>query len=226
MNERDIDLLLIEQLHVSPGFIDQFSTMLGLPGAEVEKVQHSVYREHGETDVLVTASHAGRRVAVMIEDKIGAQMQPDQCERYHLRGEALCETGAVDSYCTVLCAPASYISGVPTTERWQKRISFQDIAEIIKEEAFPGWEWRAALLIGAAGKQGRAYAASDRASVQYDSIIAELKEAYREYVLANYPQIKATPQKGRDREYYLGVFGLPGLCCTNPEGIHVVNPVW
>jgi hypothetical protein len=209
VNERDVDLLLIEQLHVSPGFVKKFAKLLSLEGAVVEDVQHSVYREHGETDVLLTVHHEGRRVAVMIEDKIGAPMQPDQCERYHLRGQALCATGAADAYRTVLCAPAGYIAGIPITEPWQKRVSFEDIAGIIIDEGFPGWEWREALLCGAAARQNRASAANDRASTQYDPVIAPLKLAYREYARLHFPQVKASVQTGKDREFFLGVAGLP-----------------
>ncbi|PHP66737.1 hypothetical protein CSC94_11525 [Zhengella mangrovi] len=211
VNERDIDLLLIEQLHVSKGFADRLVSVLGLEGATMEKVEHSVYREHGETDVLLTVRHEGQRVAVMIEDKIGAVIQPDQCRRYHVRGQALCDSGDVERYFTVLCAPASYISGVPVSDKddWHRRISFEEIAQIVSDEAFPGWEWRHALLDAASSRRKRAYAANNKTSTQYDPMIAELKVAYRNFVLANYPKIKASEQTGKDREYFLGIDGLP-----------------
>ena len=96
LQERDIDLLLIEQLHVCRPFADWLTGRLSLSGAVVETARHSVHREHGETDVLVIVRIGDERVAVMIEDKIGAPMQPDQCGRYHLRGKKLCEEGAVN----------------------------------------------------------------------------------------------------------------------------------
>src|SRR4051812_4436783 len=98
VQERDLDLLLIEQLHVCPAFARWLSARVDLQGAVIETARHSVYREHGETDVLVIAKHDGIGIAIMIEDKIGAPMQPDQCERYHVRGRKLREEGVVDIY--------------------------------------------------------------------------------------------------------------------------------
>jgi hypothetical protein len=66
VQERDIDLLLIEQLHVCHAFADWLTGRLDLPGAVVETARHSVYREHGETDVLVIVRVGDENVAVML----------------------------------------------------------------------------------------------------------------------------------------------------------------
>ena len=55
----------------------------------------------------------------------------------------------------------------------------------------------------------RAREADNRNSHAYDSVIAPLKSAYREFVQARYPQLYASRQEGRDREYYLKGVGLP-----------------
>lgn len=209
VQERDIDLLLIEQLHVCRTFAEWLTERLGLSGAVVETARHSVHRKHGETDVLLIVKLGDEGVAVMIEDKIGAPMQPDQCERYHLRGRNLCEEGAVDRYKTVLCAPAGYIAGVPKDQRWDDRISLEEIAQNLEGAAYPGWEWRHAILLAAASRQVRAREADSQANHAYDAVIAPLKRAYRVFVQTRYPQLQASPQEGRDREYYLKAAGLP-----------------
>jgi len=207
--ERDIDLLLLELLHTSLDFAKQFTARVGLAGATVESGRHSVYREHGETDVLLIVGIENQRAAVMIEDKIGAPMQPDQCDRYHLRGEALCTDGTVDRYCTVLCAPAGYLRGVPVADRWDYRVSFEEVAELLSATPFYGWEWKEAVLIAAAAKQTRAREADSRSTKAFDAIIAPLKNAYRAYILLQFPALTATRQEGRDREYFIGAVGLP-----------------
>ena len=209
MQERDIDLLLIEQLHVCRPFADWLTHRLGLSGAVVETARHSVYRQHGETDVLLIVRDGDKTVAVMIEDKIGAAMQPEQCERYHLRGKILCADGDVDTYKAVLCAPESYLVDVAHDQPWDDRISLEEIARSLEVAAFPGWQWRQAILLAAASKQTRARAADNRNSHAYDAVIAPLKTAYRQFVQTRYPQLKASRQEGRDREYYLGAKGLP-----------------
>jgi hypothetical protein len=209
VQERDIDLVLVEQLHVSSAFADWLTRRLNLTSAAVETARHSVYREHGETDVLVIVRRGEERVAVMIEDKIGAPMQPGQCERYHLRGRILCEEGAVDRYAAVLCAPEGYLAGVPGDQPWHDRISLEEIAQNIERAAYPGWEWRHAILVAAASRQTRAREADNRANHAYDPVIAPLKKAYRDFVQSRYPQLRASPQEGRDREYFLKAPGLP-----------------
>lgn len=209
VQERDIDLLLIEQLHVCGAFAEWLTKRLGLSGAVVETARHSVYREHGETDVLLIVRLGDERVAVMIEDKIGAPMQPDQCERYHLRGMKLCDESVVNRYKTVLCAPGGYIAGVRQDQRWDSRVSLEEIAQSLEVAAYPGWEWRHAILLAAASRQARAREADNPANHAYDIVIAPLKRAYRVFVQTQYPQLQASRQEGRDREYYLKAVGLP-----------------
>ncbi len=209
VQERDIDLLLIEQLHVCRAFADWLTKRLDLSGGVVETARHSVYREHGETDVLVIVRLGDERIAVMIEDKIGAPMQPDQCGRYHLRGQKLCDEGAVKRYKTVLCAPAAYLTGVPGDQRWDDRVSLEEIGRSLASVAYPGWEWRHAILLAAASRQARAREADNKANHAYDSVIVALKKGYREFVQAGYPQLQASSQEGSDREYYLKAGGLP-----------------
>lgn len=209
VQERDIDLLLIEQLHTCLAFGDWLVGRMGMSGAIVMTARHSVYREHGETDVLVIVRLGDENVALMIEDKIGAAMQPDQGERYHLRGRILCEEGTVSRYKTILCAPAGYLASLPKDEGWDYRLSLEEIGQCLEGTAYPGWEWRHAILIAAASRQVRARDADNRASHAYDSIIAPLKKAYRVFVQARYRQLQASPQEGRDREYYLKARGLP-----------------
>lgn len=209
VQERDIDLFLLEQLHVSPKFADWLTNKLGIVGGEILTAHHSVYRMHGETDVLIHVKQGDKHVAVMIEDKIGAPMQPDQCERYHLRGKILCEGDEVDNYLTVLCAPASYLAGIPKDQAWDRYLFFEDLAQCVEEIGHPGWEWRQAMLLSAFSRAMRAREADSRTSSPYNSTLVPLKQAYRAFVEANYPQLIASRQEGRDREYYLKAKGLP-----------------
>lgn len=209
VQERDIDLLILEQLHVSMSFTSWLVEHIGLPDSEVLTANHSVHRQHGETDVLLFVRHQEQKIAVMIEDKIGAPMQPDQCERYHIRGEILCREGDANRYLTVLCAPSSYISGISREQRWDYRLPLELLAQKMADAANPGWEWRQAILLTASSKASRAREADDRSNRAYDTKLLELKLAYQGYVQGHYPQLIASRQEGRDREYYLKGVGLP-----------------
>jgi hypothetical protein len=75
--------------------------------------------------------------------------------------------------------------------------------------AYPGWEWRHAIVLASVSRQARAREADNKANHAYDPVIVPFKRAYREFVQARYPQLRASRQEGRDREYYLNAAGLP-----------------
>jgi hypothetical protein len=207
INERDLDLLIVEQLHTSQLFVKWLTDELGLTGARFDRALHSVVAEHGETDVLVFFKMGSKRVAVMIEDKIGAAFQPQQAERYHLRGQALCSTGQADHYMSVLCAPSAYLRGVG--DAWTQHLAVEKIAEFFHHTKEFGWEWRAAMLQAAAGKSGRARAVDEAPKSQVFTFLAGFKSDYAQIVNSLYPQFYASTQTGRDREYYLSAPSLP-----------------
>src|ERR1700693_2158188 len=86
VDERDIDLLLMEEFHVSPDFVTWFCERVGLKDIEFGGAWHSLTDEDGETDVLLRVRSGDTRMAVLIENKIAAPEQPEQDARYHLRG--------------------------------------------------------------------------------------------------------------------------------------------
>lgn len=209
VQERDIDLLIMDQIHTSDEFVNWLSGELGLPGATVVAAHHSVQTEYGETDVLLDLRHNDQSIAVMIEDKIGAPMQPEQCERYHVRGSILRESGKTDCYLTVLCAPLSYLNAVPTTQSWGHRLALEEVAQRLEIIGQPGWEWRQAIILNACSRIARAREADNRRNLAYDDVLIKLKKDYRAFVNTNYPMLNASRQEGRDREYYLNAVGLP-----------------
>lgn len=89
VTERDIDLLLVEELVCSPGFQEWFlRRVLGAPPESEPVVRHSLSRRSkaegraGETDITVTATVGGKRVAVLVENKLDScftREQPAEC---------------------------------------------------------------------------------------------------------------------------------------------------
>jgi hypothetical protein len=71
-------------------------------------VQRSTADAFGEADlVIVYTEQSGKRIAILIENKIQAVFQPRQAERYRQRGEA---GNGWDSFWTCLVAPESYVN--------------------------------------------------------------------------------------------------------------------
>jgi hypothetical protein len=209
VQERDIDLLILEQVHISSPFVAWLAEKAGIVGASLKSARHSVSTDKGETDILLFLDTANGRIALMIEDKIGAPMQPRQCERYHERGRALCEEGKAKGYRTLLCAPATYLHAVPTEKDWHARLPLEEIADWFGQDLSPAATWRRAILTMAASKIVRAREADDKTNHTFDPDLVALKTAYRQFVEARYPELIAEVQPGRDREYYIKARELP-----------------
>jgi hypothetical protein len=209
VQERDIDLLILEQLHTSPSFVSWIAAKIGISDGTFVDAMHSVFRDGGETDVMLFLDTPEGRVAVMIEDKIGAQMQPRQGERYHERGEVLCREGKAVRYVTVLCAPEIYLSGISELSAWQHRLPIEDLGRWFSSDVSPSAIWRSSILTAAASKGARARHADDRSNTQFDGPLLALKADYQKFVEGHYDELIATLQTGRDREYYLRARRLP-----------------
>jgi len=210
VQERDVDLLLIELLHTSDAFVDWLAKRLDIADATFDEARHSVSTSLGETDVLAFLKTPSGRVAVMIEDKIGAPLQPRQRERYHERGEVLCSEGRAATFQVLLCAPSAYHSSLPRDEKWQHHLSFEEVAGWLLSNGTTQSKWKARILTEAHSKMARARQADDKGNVSFDPAIAQLKSDYFDVVGKEYHELVATVQTGRDREYYLKAKDLPG----------------
>lgn len=89
VRERDIDLLLLEQMCCSAEFVNWFFLrVMKRPPAclNLLSAKHSVVSSLGQTDIeVVVADDGGREVVFLIENKIARTKQPTQSERYEAR---------------------------------------------------------------------------------------------------------------------------------------------
>jgi len=111
--ERDIDMLFLEEIHVTPAFSEWIAgKMLGGGGWFLEGAWHSVTEPAlGESDlVLRFRSYKGVRHAVLVENKIDAERMPRQAERYAERGTKGIADGIWDAFVTCIFAPHAYFS--------------------------------------------------------------------------------------------------------------------
>src|SRR5260370_1678836 len=115
VREIHIDFLVDEEFIVDPSFLHQFieAAERNDGPCQVERVKRSVGDQFGEADLTVVyrRSEGDReRVAILIEDKIRAEFQPRQAERYRERGKHGTGKGKEwDRYWTCLVAAESYL---------------------------------------------------------------------------------------------------------------------
>lgn len=107
--ERDIDMLLLEELSSSPDFLKWFLAQIEISGNSYPiSVACTVTTSTGESDLELTVQCDDKIFKILIEDKIGAPLQAKQAERYRERAEAYVRDGKCTAAKTVIVAPSNY----------------------------------------------------------------------------------------------------------------------
>lgn len=111
--ERDIDLLILEELHSSPSFQAWFlGRVIGRPviNQKLLAASYSVRQTLGESDLEAWFyDEDDRRICVLVENKINANPQPEQAARYRKRALAYLEQRQAFSAYTAIVAPQLYL---------------------------------------------------------------------------------------------------------------------
>lgn len=159
IRERDIDLLLLEELHVSESFRLWLLSRLDLPEALASSFKgawHS-YRVDKSTEVdIACAFGKGRKLecVLLIEVKVDAAFQPRQGERYRELANRLEEEGQCTQCLTAIICPASY----PTANTpFHAVISLEDIVEYYLTIGGDSAGFRKELLRTAIERRRRGY---------------------------------------------------------------------
>jgi hypothetical protein len=118
VTERDIDLLLLEELVASPDFREWFRSQVGIDTPQsLDQVARSVVTSTGESDLEVTFCHEGCITRILVENKIDAVLQPRQAERYAVRAQDYFSRGECHRVLTLVIAPQSYVASVRGFDR-------------------------------------------------------------------------------------------------------------
>ncbi len=130
--ERDLDIALLSGLFASEPFrAFVIHRVVGWTAKhDFIGVRVSETTDAGETDVLLVVDlGVTGRLAILIEDKIGALFQPAQSERYRERGARGIREGRWHRCATCLCAPEGYLAVTRAAGEWDAYVALEDIAE-------------------------------------------------------------------------------------------------
>ena len=97
----------------------------------VEKVTHSVMTEDGESDVEAVLSIEGKKIALLIEDKIDAIAMQEQAARYTIRGEKAVQRGEYDEFYVFIIAPENYLNSNSEAKKYAHRIPYQEVLRVL-----------------------------------------------------------------------------------------------
>lgn len=127
VSERDVDLLIVEELAASADFRTWFAALAGLPpDVALEDIARSVISSTGESDLELLFRGPNGTTKVLVENKIDALLQPRQQERYAERGQVYIHAGSCERVLTMLVAPDAYAEG---SEGFDARLSYEAIRE-------------------------------------------------------------------------------------------------
>lgn len=172
VQERDVDLLITEELSSSITFIrwycekiyDKHSDRLPSYIKDVD-VRHSCLHigdGYGESDIVLRIKDQLERDHVfLIENKINASFTPEQPERYRKRLKSIIRTDAFFDGRTILMAPASYLHKTASSSDFDIKISYEDLIEYFDsrskstdiEELAMRYAYRRDLLLNAVRKK-------------------------------------------------------------------------
>jgi hypothetical protein len=131
--ERDIDLLLLEEMMASASFRTWFVAHSAIDEPNLVRLlgaERSVTHTTGESDLEIRFEDAdGSTVVMLIENKIGAALQPLQAERYRERGGDYVAKGHCARYRTIIVAPAAYFGRADEDKGFGHRMSYEALAE-------------------------------------------------------------------------------------------------
>jgi hypothetical protein len=192
--ERDIDLFLAEEFSSSAAFSKWFLDQTPLAGrdAKVEDVFVGSADSNGESDLVVFFRSAVDEIkfALLIEDKIDAPFQPDQEARYRLRGTSLVESGKIESFSVVLCAPQAYQTSSSVARSFEAFVSYEAIGEFLDgSDNDARTKYRAQFIKTAASKSANLWTRID------DKTTNEFWRAGYTLAAKEYPLLEMKPLK-------------------------------
>jgi hypothetical protein len=197
VTERDIDMLLFEELTANSFFAQWFVKKVQ-PEWEVECNSTSVWHsltdpELGESDLVLIVKVAGATHVILVENKVDAAPQPAQAERYRLRGTAGIEDGKWASFASCLVAPARYLTSERNTQGYNAIISYEDIKDCIRGSVNDPArrEFKEFVLTEAIEQNRRGYVA------RADSQVTRFFTDYWEFAESVFPELKFSHKPSR-----------------------------
>lgn len=190
VTERDIDLLILEELHVSPLFgLWLAAEVFGAAAREwrFRNAWHSVTDPSlGETDLLVAYEVPDDTVsAVLLENKIDAPPQLDQALRYFKRGKDGVKRGRWHRFKTAIVAPSRYLERGGEATDYGARVSYESISQWLKQNGQDARRssYKVKLLQMAISQEGRGR------NPVIDARVTRFYRAYWECASSEFPEL-------------------------------------
>jgi hypothetical protein len=188
VDEIHIDFLLWEEFESNEEFLRGFVRLCAVGDPVLERigqVRRSVADSSGESDlVVVYRAVSGKRIGMLVEDKVGAALQPQQAERYRMRGKRGLQT-QWDDFFTCLVAPQAYIDRV---QDFDAAVSLEEVARLFDGSAGAARELFKQRIIRDAIEKERLSGPQN-----VDPNVTEFRRRYYELLQQESPDLKMNP---------------------------------
>ena len=213
--ERDMDLIFMRKIAEDKSFVKEFFLKdleleaKGYADADftVESVSHSVMTEDGESDIEAVLSFEGKRIALLIEDKIDAVAMPEQAARYIKRGQKAVKRGDYDEFYVFILAPQAYLSSNAEAKKYEHHISYEDIQASMKDD------FEKAIM-------SQALSDSNNVRLARDSKVTAFWDKLYDFLDEYYPKVfQIHGQRGLERSGIAGQW--ISISCAKPYSIQI-----
>ena len=183
IHERDVDLILLEELTTDNAFCEWLINEMEFPKLTENKGAWRSVTDYGlgETDILFSYISENNKIFVLIENKLDASFQDKQNERYIKRAEKYIEDGKCDSAFVILIAPKLYCENQSEFERF---ITYEQIANRLEFTGTKRNLFKSKLLKIASEKLRRGYKPVNSLPVQ------KFWHSYWDFKEKNYPNLR------------------------------------
>ena len=182
IEERDTDLAIIRSFIDYDSVRNLFFSQINRHG-EIIKIYHSLTQiesdgHEGESDIVIICRDEKEKFAIFIEDKINADPQPSQRERYNNRAKLLAKSEGFDKAYIFLCAPEAYLSS-GKAEGYDLCVSHEKICEQLKERDINKWVFNYSCD---EKKQGYSVIKNDAVTDFWDHLYKYIGNNYKELI--------------------------------------------
>ena len=183
VQERDVDLLLLEELNVDFDFAHWFISTLNLPDlTSVIGAWRSVSDFGlGETDILFSYQSNNDKVYLLLENKLDASFQENQAVRYKQRAQKYKDDNECNHAFSILIAPKEYCHNQKDFDTF---LTYERIIDFLKQNPTKRNQFKAELLTIAVEKLRRGYQPIN------DSQVQKFWLEYWEYIQSNHPSLE------------------------------------
>lgn len=183
IQERDVDMILLEELSTDISFCEWLVRELNLP--ELTK-SNGAWRSItdfglGETDILFSYNSSDKKIFILIENKLDANFQDNQFVRYQKRATEYLSRNECEEAYSILVAPRLYVENQNDFENY---ISYEAIAKRLEFTGSKRSSFKSELLKIAIEKQRRGYQPVNSEPVQ------QFWQLYWQYKESNHQSLK------------------------------------